>query len=144
MLSVLLATVSARCVSVREGSDLGLEHEDAGCSRGDYRAGGSHPSRRGGGLARCTGGGVASSAAAALRGAVRFRRGTFYGRKCRCRGTARARGGRLLARRGHVVRRVACPDKVLTLTLTFTLIPSLNLNLIRCAALRTEASTGRQ
>ena len=47
MLSVLLATVSARCVSVREGSDLGLEHEDAGCSRGDDRAGGSHPSRRG-------------------------------------------------------------------------------------------------
>ena len=33
VLSVLLATVSARCVSVREGSDLGLEHEDAGCSR---------------------------------------------------------------------------------------------------------------
>ena len=49
MLSVLLATVSARCVSVREGSDLGLEHEDAGCSRWADRAGGSHPSRRGGG-----------------------------------------------------------------------------------------------
>ena len=51
MLSVLLATVSARCVSVREGSDLGLEHEDAGCSRWADRAGGSHPSRCGGGLA---------------------------------------------------------------------------------------------
>ena len=62
MLSVLLATVSARCVSVREGSDLVLEHEDAGCSRWADRAGG-HPSRRGGGLARCTGGGGASSAA---------------------------------------------------------------------------------
>ncbi len=110
VLSVLLATVSARCVSVREGSDLGLEHEDAGCSRWADRAGGSHPSRRGGGLARCTGGGVASSAAAALRGAVQFRRGTLYGRKRRCRGAARARGGRLLARRGHVVRRVACLD----------------------------------
>ena len=34
-----------------------------------------------GGLARCTGGGGASSAAAALRGAVQFRRGTFYGRE---------------------------------------------------------------
>ena len=56
MLSVLLATVSARCVSVREGSDLVLEHEDAGCSRWADRAGGSHPSRRGVGLARCTGG----------------------------------------------------------------------------------------
>ena len=32
----------------------------------------------------------------------------------------------------------------LTPTLTLTLIPSLNLTLIRCAALRTEASTGRQ
>ena len=94
------------------------------------------------GLARYTGGGGASSAAAALRGAVQFRRGTLYGRKRRCRGAARARGVRLLARRGHVVRRVAC--KVFTLTLTLTLIPSLNLNLIRCAALRTEASTGRQ
>ena len=38
MLSVLLATVSARCASVREGSDLVLEHEDAGCSRGAERA----------------------------------------------------------------------------------------------------------
>ena len=110
MLSVLLATVSARCASVREGSDLVLEHEDAGCSRWADRAGGSHPSRRDGGLARCTGGGVASSAASALRGAVQFRRGMLnYGRKRRCRGAARARGGRLLARRGHVVRRVACP-----------------------------------
>ena len=121
-----------------------LEHEDAGCSRWADRAGGSHPSRRDGGLARCTGGGVASSAAAALRGAVQFRRGILYGRKRRCRGAARARGGRLLARRGHVVRRVASGHKVFTLTLTLTLIPSLNLNLIRCPALRTKASTGRQ
>ena len=42
MLSVLLATVSARCVRVREGLALGLEHEDAGCSRCAERAGGSH------------------------------------------------------------------------------------------------------
>ena len=53
----------------------------------------------------------------------------------RCRGTARARGGRLLARRQ--VRRKA-------FTLTLTLIPTLNLALIRCAALRIEASKGRQ
>ena len=46
MLSVLLATVSARCVSVREGSDLVLEHEDAGCSRGAERAVAAHPPRR--------------------------------------------------------------------------------------------------
>ena len=38
MLSVLLATVSARCVRVRDGSDLGLGHEDAGCSRCADRA----------------------------------------------------------------------------------------------------------
>ena len=34
--------------------------------------------------------------------------------------------------------------KVCTLTLTLALIPTLNLTLIRCAALRTEASTARQ
>ena len=46
MLLVLLAAVSARCVRVREGSDLGLEHEDAGCSRGAERAVAAHPPRR--------------------------------------------------------------------------------------------------
>ena len=56
MLSVLLAAVSARCVRVRKDQALGLEHEDVGCSCGAERAGGSHPSRRGVGLARCTGG----------------------------------------------------------------------------------------
>ena len=34
--------------------------------------------------------------------------------------------------------------KVFTLTLTLTLIPTLNLALIRCAALRIEENTGRQ
>ena len=85
-LSVLLATVSARCVRVRDGSNLGLGHEDAGCSRCADRAGGSHPSRRSGGLARCIGGGGASSAAAAVRGAVQFRRG-------RCTGVSAAAAG---------------------------------------------------
>ena len=98
VLSVLLAAVSARCVRVRERSDLGLDHEDAGCSRGAERAVATSLATS---LARCAAGGGASSAAAAVRGAVRFRRGTFHGRKCRCRGTARARGGRLLAQRGH-------------------------------------------
>ena len=41
MLSVLLETVSARCVRVRVGLGLGLEHEDPGCSRGAERADGS-------------------------------------------------------------------------------------------------------
>ena len=41
MLSVLLATVSARCVRVKVGLGLGLEHEDPGCSRGAERDDGS-------------------------------------------------------------------------------------------------------
>ena len=59
MLSVLLATVSARCVRVREGLALVLEHEDAGCSRCAERAGGSHRHV----ASTVTGGGGASSAA---------------------------------------------------------------------------------
>ena len=41
MLSVLLATVSARCVRVKVRLGLGLEHEDPGCSRGAERDDGS-------------------------------------------------------------------------------------------------------
>ena len=41
MLSVLLATVSARCVRVRVGLGLGLEHEAPGCSRSAERDDGS-------------------------------------------------------------------------------------------------------
>ena len=39
---------------------------------------------------------------------------------------------------------MTCAPAVFTLTLTLTLIPTLNLTLIRCAVLRTKASTGRQ
>ena len=55
MLSVLLATVSARCVRVKVGLGLGLEHEDPGCSRGAERDDQHHPSR-------CTSGGSANTA----------------------------------------------------------------------------------
>ena len=72
MLSVLLATVSARCVRVKVGLGLGLEHEDPGCSRGAERDDGS-----------ITRHGAPAAAALAQRGIcsarrVRFRRVTFF------------------------------------------------------------------
>ena len=108
---------------------LGLVHEDVGCSLGAIRI-----TRHVAGT--CTGDGGASSAAAGVRGAVRFHRVKF----CEPRDSAFSRRQAASAAAKCAVS--PCPDaQGLSLSLTLTLNLTLNLALISRAALRTEASS---
>ena len=89
----------------------------------------------------CTGGGGACSAAAGVRRAVRFHSVKFYyGHE-----TARARGGRLLARRPSAPCRLALTHRASAEPSPSALDPHPKPGPNQfCAELRTEASTERQ